>query len=328
MKPGQFIAGIFGALVLAFILPGPGAPGGWLHPHLTGPVATFLIFLIQGLQLKQGALAEVARAWKLHLACQAANFILAPAIFLILTLLSGPFLKDPSLRLGMLFLGMLPTTINSAITMVHLSGGRVASAIFNSSLSNLLGILIVPVWVNAWMRAMESLSLDLRPVFLKLLGLIFLPVIVGRGLQPVLRRGGRLPSGDILKLGSMWLIFLIVYLSFCRSVTGRVWELVPGTVLGGVVIIVVTGLILVHWLVWLGGRGLGFERPELAVFLFCGAQKTIAAGVPLGTALLLQGDHGIDTGLFLIPLMIYHPLQMLIGGRWIGLLNNAGNGED
>lgn len=320
MKPGHFVAGIFIALISAFIIPDLGSSGGILMPHVSGPGGTFLIFFIQGLQLKGGALREVWTSWRLHAACQIANFVLAPWIFVALERIFGWWIIDDSLRMGLIFLGMLPTTINSAITMVSMTGGKVASAIFNSSLSNILGVFLVPVWVNWWMTLSGQVKLDLTPVFLKLMGLILLPVVIGRMCQPLLRRTKLLPSADWLKRLSLWLIFLIVYLSFCESVTTKVWISVPPYRMLIILVVVIAGLFLVHGVVWWIGGRMAWSLGDRSVFLFCGAQKTMAAGIPLAMAMLSQSGHAIDTGLFLIPLMIYHPLQMLIGGRWMSLL--------
>ncbi|MCD8535131.1 MAG: bile acid:sodium symporter, partial [Verrucomicrobia bacterium] len=97
MKPGHFVAGIFIALISAFIIPDLGSSGGILMPHVSGPGATFLIFLIQGLQLKGGALREVWTSWRLHAACQIANFVLAPWIFVALERIFGWWIIDDSL---------------------------------------------------------------------------------------------------------------------------------------------------------------------------------------------------------------------------------------
>ena len=64
-------------------------------------------------------------------------------------------------------------------------------------------------------------------------------------------------------------------------------------------------------------RGLGFSREDRIAAIFCGSKKTLASGVPM--AHLIFGAHpGI--GLILLPIMIYHPLQLIVCGvlaqRW------------
>jgi sodium/bile acid cotransporter 7 len=55
--------------------------------------------------------------------------------------------------------------------------------------------------------------------------------------------------------------------------------------------------------------------------LYCGAQKTLAVGVPL-IAILYKGDPNL--AFLTLPILVYHPLQLLVGaasapwlGRWI-----------
>ena len=51
--------------------------------------------------------------------------------------------------------------------------------------------------------------------------------------------------------------------------------------------------------------------------IFCGSKKTLALGVPM--AKLIFGAHP-GLGLILLPIMIYYPLQLMVGGvlaqRW------------
>lgn len=321
MNTLHFVCGIFISLGIAFVLPDPGSPGGFLAPSYTGAISTFLIFLIQGIQLKKGALRELVKFWPLHVGCQCANFIFAPVVFFILAKLSKPFIQDNSIFMGMLFLGMLPTTINSAIAMVQMAAGHAPSAILNSSVSNVLGVFIMPIWINFWMDRLGELTLRLAPVFLKLFLLILLPVFVGRIIGQKLKIIDWAEKGKQMKLISMYLIFLIVYFSFCRSVKSNVWSSIDLPSLAFLTLFVLLGLFTVHLGTWYAGKFLKFSESQLPVFLFCGSQKTLAAGIPLATAMLSQKELPIDPGLFLIPIMIYHPLQMIVGGRWIYILN-------
>jgi sodium/bile acid cotransporter 7 len=64
-------------------------------------------------------------------------------------------------------------------------------------------------------------------------------------------------------------------------------------------------------------RALGFSREDRITAIFCGSKKTLASGVPM--AKLIFGAHP-GLGLILLPIMIYHPLQLIVGGilaqRW------------
>jgi solute carrier family 10 (sodium/bile acid cotransporter), member 7 len=62
---------------------------------------------------------------------------------------------------------------------------------------------------------------------------------------------------------------------------------------------------------------LGFSREDKIAAMFCGSKKTLASGVPM-SKLIFAGNPGL--GLILLPIMIYHPLQLVICGflaeRW------------
>jgi len=51
--------------------------------------------------------------------------------------------------------------------------------------------------------------------------------------------------------------------------------------------------------------------------MFCGSQKTLAAGIPMAQ-LIFAGHPAM--GLILLPIMIYHPLQLILcsglASRW------------
>ncbi len=56
-------------------------------------------------------------------------------------------------------------------------------------------------------------------------------------------------------------------------------------------------------------RVLAFSRAERIAALYCTCHKTLAIGAPL-IALL---HHGRAGGLALLPIIVYHPLQLLVG---------------
>jgi len=70
-------------------------------------------------------------------------------------------------------------------------------------------------------------------------------------------------------------------------------------------------------LTWLAGRVLGFARDERIAALFCGSKKTLASGVPMAR-LIFGAQPGL--AVILLPIMIYHPLQLLVGGWLAGRL--------
>ena len=112
-------------------------------------------------------------------------------------------------------------------------------------------------------------------------------------------------------------ILVLVYTSFCDSFEQGVWA---GNGLGNLALVVVGSAVLfVLAMVATGwtARALGFSREDRIAAMFCGSKKTLASGVPM--AKLIFGAHPA-IGLILLPIMVYHPLQLLVCGvlaeRW------------
>jgi sodium/bile acid cotransporter 7 len=112
-------------------------------------------------------------------------------------------------------------------------------------------------------------------------------------------------------------ILLLVYTSFCDSVVGGVWR-------SGATALLVSGgaslllLVVALTLTWLAGKLLGFERSDRIAALFCGSKKTLASGVPMARVIFGSAP---SLAVILLPIMIYHPLQLVVGGWLAGRLS-------
>lgn len=312
-RPDWFLPGMGIAVALAWLLPDPGAKGGLLHPELINKLGVSLIFFLHGLTLSFGALLAGTRKWRLHLLVQSSTFLLFPALGLLILALSEGRV-DAELRIGLFFLCALPSTVSSSVALTAAARGNVAGAVFNATLSSLLGVVLTPLWLSLALGA-SGQPLPLGSVVLDLVLWLVLPLLVGQAARSWLggfaaRHKARINVVDRLT------ILLLVYTSFCDSVKAGVWHS-GGTALG--IASVACGLLLVLalGLTWLAGGLLGFERADRIAALFCGSKKTLASGVPM--ARLIFGAHP-HLAIILLPIMIYHPLQLVVGGwlagRW------------
>jgi predicted Na+-dependent transporter len=66
--------------------------------------------------------------------------------------------------------------------------------------------------------------------------------------------------------------------------------------------------------VWAASNVAGLERDDFIAALFCSVKKTLAMGVPL--AQLIFGAKG-NLGLIVLPIMFYHPFQLLFADSWL-----------
>lgn len=314
LKPDWFLLGMVAATVLAWLAPAPGAAGGWLHPELLTKAGIALIFFLHGLALSFDALKAGSLRWPLHLLVQASTFLLFPLLGLgIIALLSHRI--APELALGIFYLCALPSTVSSSVAMTAAARGNVAGAVFNATLSSLLGVFLTPLWVALLLKSGGSAQ-PIGPVILDLVRWLVLPLAFGQLCRPWLGAWAQ-RNKRFINVADRGTILLLVYTSFCDSFVAGIWT-GHGPGLIWLVLGVSLGLfVLVMFIMARTARALGFPREDCIAAMFCGSKKTLASGVPM--AKLIFGAHpGI--GLILLPIMIYHPLQLVICGvlaqRW------------
>jgi sodium/bile acid cotransporter 7 len=303
-----FVLALPVSVLLAWVAPGLGAQGGFLRSEITTKFGVALIFLLQGLTLPSAALRRGAGRWRLHLLVQSFTFLLFPLLGIGLDWLVGRHLP-PDLRLGFLFLCVLPSTVSTSVVLTTLAGGNTVGAIFNAALSNILGVFVTPLWV-AWLIEKGGQPLSLTGVIREIFVLLLLPLAVGQGLRLALVTWADAHKKAIGNSCSVLILF-IVFAAFCNSVQAGFWRqhsnaLILGTA-AGVAAILALALGAVEAL----SRVAGLDRGDRIAASFCAPQKTIASGIPLAKALF--GAHP-GLGFILLPLLFYHPLQLIVCG--------------
>jgi solute carrier family 10 (sodium/bile acid cotransporter), member 7 len=302
------------AVALAWVLPEAGASGGWLRAEIATKVGVAVIFLFQGLTLAPAAMRAGALQWRLHLVVQSFTFLLFPLLGIAADALVGRHLA-PDLRLGFLYLCVLPSTISTSVVLTTMAHGNTAGAIFNAVLSNLLGVFITPIWV-AWLMKAGGQVQPLGPVVVEIVLLLLLPLGVGQ-LVRLNASAARVADARKKALGNLSsvIILFIVFAAFCNSVKARIWAQhgfgVTLVALGGVVAIFAIAMGAVELLV----RVFRLNRADRIAASFCAPQKTLASGVPM--AKVIFGAHP-GLGLILLPIMFYHPLQLIVCGMLAG----------
>lgn len=313
-KPDWFLCGMAVAVAIAWFFPDPGARGGWLHPEILTKAGVALIFFLHGLTLSFAALKAGMLRWKLHLVVQVTTFLIFPLIGLLTLWTAGDQLSE-SLRIGVFYLCALPSTVSSSVAMTAAARGNIPGAVFNATFSSLLGIFLTPLWIGVLLKS-GGQSLPLGKVILDLILWLMLPLAAGQVLRPLfgafaMKHKKRISLVDRLT------ILLLVYTSFCDSVKQGVWSNQSTSMIVGIALGSVALFFLVMSLVNAVSRALHFPEEDRIAAIFCGSKKTLASGVPM--AQLIFGSHpGI--GLILLPIMIYHSLQLIIcaslASRW------------
>ena len=303
-----FLLGMLAAVVLAVLLPEVGRTGGVLHADLLADAGIFLVFFLHGLSLAPAALRAGVGNVRLHLLVQAFTFGVFPLLWLLTDVLVGHLLP-PALSLGFLYLCAVPSTISSSVALTGAARGNVPGALFNASLSSLLGIVLTPALLKLLGEAGAAQgTLPFGDAVGKLALLLLAPLLLGQLLRPLL--GGaaahvRRYTGGVDRA----VILLLVYASFCDSVASGVFTRYGvGTLLAALAGALVL-LAVVLSSSTLAARALGFGKEDEIAAVFCGSKKTLASGVPM--ARLLFGAHPA-LGLIVLPLMLYHQAQLFV----------------
>jgi sodium/bile acid cotransporter 7 len=290
------------AIVLASVLP---VTSEW-RPVAQGVSngAVFLLFLLNGLRLPRAdvikGIGHVRFLAPLVLWCFGA---IAFAGWGLSLALDGWL--PPLVALGFLYLGTLPSTVQSATAYTSLAGGNVASSVVAAALLNILGVLVTAPLVSA-LAGSESAPLDLAALE-KVALILLLPFVIGQLAQ---NRFGHLVREH--RMAATWMdrtaIAIAVYVAFSGAVEEGLWSRVSpaewGVLLGAVVVL----LAFAFAGAWLLGGVLALGRGERIAFLFSGGQKSIAMGAPLAAVLFPAGT----AGLVLLPVLVYHLLQLVI----------------
>jgi putative peptidoglycan lipid II flippase len=314
IKNNRLLTGMLVLLALAFVFPEPGSKNGVLHPQTTTQIGLVVIFLIQGLCIHWKDWLRGLLDWKLHLFTQIFIFLIFPLVILLLLWgLRGAM--NESLWMGLAYMTLLPTTVATAVVYTSKSMGDSAAALFNCLLSNILGVFIVPLGV-ALVLELDSDGFPYMETLLHLFMLVVLPTLIGQIFSRLLW-GWVSKHRAALRSITEAMVLFTAYCAFSESVIQRSWAGLDlydiGLGIGGIlVILILIRVIMWHWL-----RLLRFSVVQRKAAFFCGVQKTIALGIPMGY-FIFSGYSGV--GLILFPLIIYHFCQLILDGaianRW------------
>jgi sodium/bile acid cotransporter 7 len=103
-------------------------------------------------------------------------------------------------------------------------------------------------------------------------------------------------------------ILLVVYSAFSAAVVRGIWRQVPPARLLELALLMIVLLGFVLLVTRLVSRSLGLGPSDEAALVFCGSQKSLVSGVPIANALV----SGAAVGPMLLPIMLYHPLQLIV----------------
>ena len=291
-------------VILASLLPISGEPAQYFA--IATKCAIALLFFLHGARLARDVVIAGFLHWRLHLVILLVTFGVFPLIGVALGFIPESILPAP-LYMGMLFLCVLPSTVQSSIAFTSMAGGNVPAAICSASASNIFGMVLTPLLVGLLFTVGGhggGFSLDaFGQIFLQLL----LPFIAGQALQPWI--------GDWIRARKKLLapvdrgsILMVVYLAFSEAVIEGIWHEFTVRDIAVVVGINIVLLTLVLCITMFGSRALGFNKADEIAITFCGSKKSLASGVPMAGAIFA----GQSIGAIVLPIMLFHQIQLMV----------------
>lgn len=290
------------AILLASVLPVTGE--GRVVARWISDGAIFLLFLLNGLRLPRAEVVAGIGNLRFLLPLMGWCFIGMGAAGLVLAKLGAGVLPE-QVALGLLFLGVLPSTVQSATAYSSLAGGNVAVSVVAAAVINVAGVFITAPLL-ALLAGTAAVDIDLGALE-RIALILLLPFVLGQLAQGLAGKWVK-DHRPVVTWMDRIAIAIAVYVAFSGAVEQGLWSLVGPA--QWAVLLALVGLFLIIGFggSWLLGGTLGLSRPDRVSFLFAGAQKSIALGAPLAAVLFPPAV----AGLLLLPVLVYHLLQLVV----------------
>lgn len=306
MKLDKFVLAIAAVVVMAYYFPQLSADHAFISLDTISTYGIALIFFFYGLKLSPEKVRSGLKNWKLHIVIQTATFLIFPLVVLIFY----PMVQNEQQRiiwLSVFFLAVLPSTVSASVVMVSMAKGNIPAAIFNASISGIIGIFLTPLWMGLFLQQQQN-EFDFSDIYFKLFVQILVPVICGLLLQGKLGQFATRYSKE-LSMFDKSIILLIVYKSFAESFETGVFDNIKGMDLALIFVVVLVLFFLIYGIIYLVSSFLSFSHEDRITALFCGSKKSLVHGTVFSKVLFGNLAYA---GLMLLPLMLFHAIQLLV----------------
>ncbi|XP_074723524.1 sodium/bile acid cotransporter 7 isoform X4 [Strix uralensis] len=325
LRKEWFILGIVLVIAVARLEPAVGVKGGELDPHgascrihavssadlkdnfkliISGPlkpeitityIAVSAIFFNSGLSLKTEELTSALMHVKLHLFVQIFTLVFFPtAIWLFLQLLSITPINEWLLK-GLQTVGCMPPPVSSAVILTKAVGGNE-------------GIVITPLLLLLFLGS--SSSVPFTSIFSQLFMTVVVPLIIGQIVRRYIKdwlERKKPPFGAI----SSSVLLMIIYTTFCDTFANPNIDLDKFSLIIIVFIIFSVQMSFMFLTFLFSTRNnSSFTPADTVAIIFCSTHKSLTLGIPMLKIVFAGYEH---LSLISVPLLIYHPAQILLG---------------
>ena len=310
VKKHWFLIGIVLAILGAKANPSFGAKGGLLKPEYTVKyLAVSFIFFNSGLSLRTEELTRAVTRVRLHACVQGFTLVFVPVLIHLLTSILKFTPLDHWLVQGLLVVGCMPPPVSSAVILTKAVGGNEAAAIFNSAFGSFLGIVVTPLLL--YIVIGSSSTVPFTSVFLQLSVTVIVPLLMGQWLRTCIKDWLERTKPPFGTLSSCTLL-LIIYTTFCDTFNQAALGVNGSSLMAMALIILVLQLVLLFLAFNLSQTPLlHFSAADTVAIMFCSTHKSLTLGIPM-LKIIYAGYPYLSV--ISIPLLMYHPTQILLGG--------------
>ena len=303
LRPDNFTLSLLGTVILASLLPCRGVAA--TVAGAVTDIAIALLFFLHGAKLSREAILAGIGHWRLHLLVLACTFVLFPVIGLGFKAVPA-WLLDPTIAAGLLYLCILPSTVQSSIAFTAIARGNVPAAICGASLSNILGVVLTPI-LAATLLGAKGQGGDMLGAAGAIVVQLLVPFVAGHLLRPWI--GGFVDRHKtVLTLTDRGSILLVVYTAFSAAVVEGLWRKMGAADLATILALDCALLAVALGATKLIARRAGLSKADEITLVFCGSKKSLASGVPMAGLLF----PAAVVGPMIVPLMLFHQIQLMV----------------
>lgn len=303
--PDRLVPILLLVLLAASLFPVHGA--GLPIAGAVSTIAFIILFFMNGVRLPRHEVIAGIRNIRLQGGIFFFCFGVMAAAGVAAQAVAQPWLP-PAVALGFLYMGVLPSTVQSATAATSLAGGNVAASVVAAGILNISGVFVSPLLFAALAGSAGDIHAD---GVMRIVSILLLPFIAGQFAQKWLRPWA-LANKPIVTFMDRTTICIAVYVAFSAAVMAGIWDKLQAQellIIGGMICALMVFAFGGGW--WLGQR-LRLPREDRISMLFACGQKSIAFGAPLAATLFSPAV----AGMVLVPILIYHTLQLVISA-WI-----------
>ncbi len=318
LKKNWFMLGIGLVILFAKLAPWIGKKGGLLYPEITVKyIAVSIIFFNGGVSLKTEDLKAAFLNVKVHVFIQGFTFCFIPTFMYVLVSMLLKSSMNEWLLKGVLIVGCMPPPVSSAVIITKAIGGNEAAAIFNSAFGSFLGIFVTPFLLFNVVGV--SSDVPIFKIVSTLTMTVVFPLIIGQIVRRYIKDWMQRTQPPFGTIGSCMLL-LIIYTTFCDTFNSDMGTLAASEILitGVLILLIQISFISLIFLVSSNAK-LGYTPSDIVALLFCATHKSLTLGMPM-LKIIYAGDKYLP--LISIPLLLYHPTQILLGGFLVPVVKN------